>query len=58
MTMKNNLAAIAKEHLSLATLETRGHDTLDFTTLAVWDLRNALEAAYKAGAESVKGGAT
>jgi hypothetical protein len=41
---------IAKQHLGLETLETRRSDSLDFHDLAVWQLRAALEAAYRAGA--------
>jgi uncharacterized protein len=40
---------IAKQHLGLSTLETRRSDSLDFHDLAVWQLRAALEAAYRAG---------
>jgi hypothetical protein len=53
--MKKNLdkivAAIAKEHLNISTLETRNSDHLDFHELAVWAIKRALEAAYQAGAE-------
>lgn len=48
------IEAIAKEILDLETLETRHGDSLDFHDLAVWQLKAALEAAYKAGAESAK----
>jgi hypothetical protein len=41
--------AIAKEHLSIETLETRRSDSLDFRDVSVWGVRAALEAAYKAG---------
>ena len=42
---------IAKQHLGLSTLETRRSDSLDFHDTAVWCIRDALEAAFKAGAE-------
>jgi hypothetical protein len=42
-------AKIAKEILDLETLETRNMDSLDFHELSVWEIRNALEAAYNAG---------
>lgn len=42
-------ADIAKEHLGIATLETRRRDALDFHDVAVWQVRAALEAAYRAG---------
>jgi hypothetical protein len=45
----NALAAIAKEHLRLETLETRRSDSLDFHEHAVWCIRAALEAAFLAG---------
>jgi len=44
--------AIAKEHLSIETLETRRSDSLDFHDVSVWGVRAALEAAYKAGANA------
>lgn len=45
---------IAKQHLGLSTLETRRSDSLDFHDLAVWQLRAALEAAYRAGLAATK----
>ena len=44
--------AIAKEHLSIETLETRRSDSLDFHDVSVRGVRAALEAAYKAGANA------
>lgn len=43
------LAAIAKETLHIDTLETRKSDTLDFHDVAVWSVKAALDAAYRAG---------
>jgi len=40
---------IAREILDLETLATRMMDSLDFHELAVWEIREALEAAYNAG---------
>lgn len=40
---------IAAKVLGLETLETRNRDRLDFHEVAVWSLRQALEAAYEAG---------
>jgi len=40
---------IAVTVLSLETLESRNRDHLDFHELAVWEIREALEAAYLAG---------
>ena len=45
------LTQIAQRHLGIQTLETRNSDSLDFHDVAVWSLREALAAAYKAGAE-------
>ena len=42
-------AKIAKEILDLETLETRNMDGLDFHELSVWEIREALEAAYNEG---------
>ena len=45
------LTLIAKKHLGIETLETRKSDRLDFHDTAVWCIRDALNAAFKAGAE-------
>jgi hypothetical protein len=45
-----NSANMNNAHLDIETLETRKSDALDFHDLAVWTIRAALEAAYKAGA--------
>lgn len=45
------LTLIAKKHLGIETLETRKSDRLDFHDTAVWCIRDALEAAFKAGIE-------
>jgi hypothetical protein len=42
---------IAQKHLRIDTLETRKSDSLDFHDVAVWSIRDALEAAFKAGVE-------
>ncbi|MGD0973458.1 MAG: hypothetical protein ABR866_05180 [Candidatus Korobacteraceae bacterium] len=42
-------AAIAEEHLSIDTLETRRRDLLDFHNVSVQGVRAALGAAYEAG---------
>ncbi|MDP1916406.1 MAG: hypothetical protein Q8L14_09185 [Myxococcales bacterium] len=51
--MNEVLADIAKKMLSIETLETRKMDSLDFHDVAVWQVKKALEAAYRAGAASV-----
>ena len=45
------LTLIAHKHLGIETLETRNTDRLDFYDCAVWCIRDALEAAFKAGVE-------
>jgi hypothetical protein len=46
---------IAKEEIiGIETLETRRSDSHDFHDVAVWEIKAALEAAYKAGQQSVK----
>ena len=47
--IKDLLEKIAQERLRLPTLEIRRKDTLDFHNVAVWEIREALEAAYRAG---------
>ena len=46
------LAAIARTILDIPTLETRRSDSLDFHEVSVWCLKEALEAAYRAGQEA------
>jgi hypothetical protein len=38
-------AQIAREHLHIETLETRGSDSLDFHDVSVWGVKAALQAA-------------
>ena len=45
------LTLIAQKHLRIDTLKTRNSDRLDFHDTAVWCIRDALEAAFKAGVE-------
>ena len=47
-------AAIAREKLGIATLETQRSDSLDFHDVAVWSVKAALEAAYRAGLAAAK----
>ena len=42
---------IAAKHFFIETLETRSSDSLDFHDVAIWAIRNALEAAFAAGQE-------
>jgi hypothetical protein len=48
-TVDELLASIAKAMLHIDTLETRKSDSLDFHDVAVWSVKAALEAAYRAG---------
>ena len=52
--MNAKLESIASNELGIETLDARNMDSLDFHELSVWSIRAALEAAYKAGAESAK----
>ncbi len=45
------MTRIAQKHLGIEALETRRSDSLDFHDLAVWNIKAALEAAFKAGVE-------
>ncbi|WAC72373.1 hypothetical protein OU995_22880 [Roseateles sp. SL47] len=45
------LTLIAQKYLGIETLETRRSDSLDFHDTAVWCIKDALEAAFKAGVE-------
>jgi len=45
------LTLIAQKHLGIETLQTRNADGLDFHDTAVWCIKDALEAAFKAGIE-------
>ena len=45
------LTQIAQSKLGIETLETRKSDGLDVHDVAVWCLRDALEAAFNAGVE-------
>jgi hypothetical protein len=52
--MKKTIDRIARDILGLETLETRKWDSLDFHDLAVWSIKEALEAAYAAGGRQPK----
>ena len=43
---------IARRFLDVRTLETRGRDMHDFHSLAVWNIKDALERAYETGRAS------
>lgn len=48
------LSLIAEKHLRIETLETRNADGLDFHDVAVWSLKDALDAAFEAGRKARK----
>lgn len=45
------IETIARVHLGIETLDSRGRDALDFHDVSVWQIKAALEAAYLAGAK-------
>ncbi len=51
-TLDEAFADIARRVLNIPTLETRNMDGLDFHDVAVWQVREALEEAWRAGAAS------
>lgn len=52
------VAEIARKVLRSDSLEARNSDALDFHELAVWSIRDALTAAYEAGARAAGGSTT
>ncbi|HEY3325048.1 MAG TPA: hypothetical protein VGP72_31635 [Planctomycetota bacterium] len=52
--MAKEIAKIARETLRLETLEARNSDRLDFHEQAVWSIKDALVAAYRAGQNATK----
>lgn len=52
MSRDHAVAEIARRALGIQTLEARGRDHLDFHSLAVWDIRDALGRAYEAGRQA------
>ena len=49
--MEEQLLNIANRVLNIPTLENQNSDSLDFKEHAVWNIKEALEQAYKAGRE-------
>ena len=52
--VKKLLLNIAKKRFYVETLETQNSDSEDFHDVAVWNMKEALEEAYKAGYEAAK----
>jgi hypothetical protein len=53
-TMDDTIKSIAHRHLDTETLETRRVDSHDFRIVAVWNIKAALEEAYRAGQAAAK----
>jgi hypothetical protein len=51
-SLEVQLGKIAKQQLSITTLETRKSDSLDFYEVSVWGIKAALEKAYQAGLQA------
>jgi hypothetical protein len=49
MDKREAISRIAAKHLKIKTLETQKSDALDFHQVAVWSIKEALEAAFDAG---------
>jgi hypothetical protein len=54
MTKEDIFTQIAQQHLNIETLMERKSDSLDFHEVAVWSVRDALEAAYEVGRKARK----
>ncbi len=54
MTKDALFTQIAQQHLGIETLVTRKSDGLDFHDVAVWSVKDALEAAFEAGRKARK----
>lgn len=50
-TQQQTIDDITSQILKMETLDTRNSDEFDFHELAVWQIKEALQAAYKAGNE-------
>jgi hypothetical protein len=50
--MQQQLDKIAAKYLGIETLQTRNSDRLDFHNISVASLQDALQQAYKAGADT------
>ena len=48
-TQRQTLEGIARKHFSVDTLETQNSDSLDFHDVAIWNIKQALLDAYRAG---------
>lgn len=55
---QQQIAQIAARVFGVSTLETRNRDCFDFYDVAVWQIKEALEAAYRAGEANGRRSAT
>ena len=51
--MRTVIKEIARNRLFLETLESRDSDILDFHSLPVWQIKEALTEAYEAGQQAI-----
>lgn len=52
MDRDSEILVIVRKHLGLKSLRMKGSDSVDIKQIPVWDLKDALIAAYNAGKES------
>lgn len=50
-SFRNLITQIAQKNLCIETLEPRNSDSLDFHNVSVWQIQDALTAAFVAGME-------
>ena len=55
VAMRETVEALALKHFGMQTLETRKRDSLDFHSVAVWSVREALSSAFCEGVASARG---
>lgn len=54
--MEQETKQIATRAFGVETLEVRGLDSLDFHSVAIWEIKHAIEAAYFAGMQAAQAG--
>ena len=52
MDRDSEILVIVRKYLGLKSLRMKGSDSVDIKQIPVWDLKDALVAAYNAGKES------
>lgn len=48
-SLDEKMKIIARKHFGVKTLRTKGNDDIDSYTVMVWEIKDALTEAYKAG---------